>query len=73
MRVLDSDETAALNFFVLPGILGLPRERSEVLVLEEAEESFLLGVKDTGRASLLVVGVAGTDIVWYDGMIKTCS
>ena len=50
-RVRDSDDTAALNFFVVPEILGVvEREASGVLVDDDRGP---LCVNDIGRASLL--------------------
>lgn len=73
-RVLDSVEIVALNFFVLLGTFGVVvRERSEVLVLEDEEEIGRLGVNETGRASLLVVGVGGTDMLYYIELIVSRS
>lgn len=66
-RDLDSVDIAALNFLAFPSRLGVVErditelESSEVT--ESVESGRLAGVKETGRASLLAEGVAGTDIM----------
>ena len=60
-RVRDSDDTAALNFFVVPEILGVvEREASGVLVDDDRGP---LCVNDIGRASLLAPCVGGADMM----------
>ena len=66
-RDLDSVEMVALNFFALARRLGVVERDMLVLPSSDIVEMVdrgRLGVKPTGRASLLAEGVAGTDIPW---------
>ncbi len=64
-RALDSADKDALYFLVELRTLGVVERgrRGRASSLEDVPERGRLGVNGTARASLLVVGVGGTDIV----------